>query len=336
MTLRSPIAAIAVLALATVVAEQAHAQDVILSPEVTGSIRSIRDLNLLEPAPTGGEIQSTWFQSLVLEYRRGFAEFQIPAFATSVQRARLVLTETRGTTSFPLPPDTHELSFYEGDLVVSVEDYDRPTTPIATFQTDNNEPAAVFSFDIAAVLRRFQGRNLGFRVKLACDPYCVGGNVGSGFGGSSFGGPSTIPPRIEVTFGEVLTVPFDVKPSSCPNVLNLGSRGVLPSAILGTDAVNVADIDAASIRLLGVAPLRIAVEDVGAPGSAEPCAGSGPDGVMDLILNFDTQQLVAAIASVLGHVPADGEVVTLSLSGQLKDGTPIIGEDTIIALGAPR
>ncbi len=330
MTLRFPIAAVAALVMTAGAAVHAHAQDVVLLPQVTGSIRYIWDTGLLEPAPGGGLIQSTWSQLTLLEFRRGFAEFQIPAFETSVQKATLVLTETRGTISDPVPPDTHELSSYAADLAVSVEDYDRPTTPIATFQTDNNEPKGVFTFDVTAVLAQFRGKGLGFRVKLTCDPQC-----GGGFGGSAFGELATIPPRIEVTFGEpaVLTVPLDIKPSSCPNLLNLGSRGVLPAAILGTDAVDAHDIDPASIRLVGVAPLGTDFEDVGAPGTGEPCTASGPDGLPDLTLKFDTESLVKAIVSGLGRDAMDREVLTLSLSGRLRDGTPIAGMDVVIALG---
>ena len=204
MTHRFPIAAIAALAMTAIAAVHAHAQDVVLLPQVTGSVRYLPQIGLLEPAPVGGLIESTFWQLNLLEFRRGFAELQIPAFETSVRKATLVLTETAGPISDPMPPDTHELSFYAADLVVSVEDYDRPTTPIATFQTDANGPAGVFTFDVTAVLAQFRGKGLGFRVKLTCDPQC-----GGGFGGSQFGELSTIPPRIEVTFGEpALTVPL--------------------------------------------------------------------------------------------------------------------------------
>jgi hypothetical protein len=334
MPTRFPAVAIAAFTIvAAAAAVPAHAQDAVLLPEVTGSIRNLPGFGILEPAPVGGEIQSTYFRTTLqnTEFRRGFAEFEVPSFGSSIQKAVLVLTETRATVTFPVPPDTHELSFYAADLVVSVDDFDRPTTPLATFQTDANEPTGVFTFDVTAVVTQFRGQNLGFRVKLALDPTLdIFGFAGSGFGER---GPASISPRIEVTFGPTaLTVPLDIKPSSCPNVLNLGSHGVLPAAILGTAAVNVVDIDAASIRLSGVAPLRTGLEDVGAPGTGEPCTASGPDGLLDLTLKFDTQELVAAIASALGRPPADHEVLTLSLSGQMKDGTPINGTDVVIAL----
>ena len=93
------------------------------------------------------------------------------------------------------------------------------------------------------------------------------------------------------------------------------------------------DIDPASIRLVGVAPLRTDFEDVGAPGTGEPCPASVPDGLPDLALKFDTEKLVKAIVSGLGREPVDREVLTLNLSGQLRDGTPITGMDVVIAMG---
>ena len=69
-------------------------------------------------------------------------------------------------------------------------------------------------------------------------------------------------------------VAVDIKPRSCPNPLKVGKNGVLPVAILGTAGFDVTDIDASSVRLAGVAPLRSSLEDVatplGAPSAARP------------------------------------------------------------------
>ncbi|MDA1349125.1 MAG: hypothetical protein O3A47_09720, partial [Chloroflexi bacterium] len=64
-----------------------------------------------------------------------------------------------------------------------------------------------------------------------------------------------------------LDVDIDVKPTSCPNPLNVGKRGVLPAAILGTDTVDVSQVDVATVQLEGVAPLRSNIEDVATPHS---------------------------------------------------------------------
>jgi hypothetical protein len=55
-------------------------------------------------------------------------------------------------------------------------------------------------------------------------------------------------------------VAVDVKPTSCPNPLNLTSNGLVPVAILGTADLDVTTIDPASIRLHGLAPVRSARE----------------------------------------------------------------------------
>ena len=68
-----------------------------------------------------------------------------------------------------------------------------------------------------------------------------------------------------------MPIPLDVKPSSCPNRLNMRSRGVLPMAILGTEMLDVSAIDPQSIRLVtaqggdGISPLRWSMEDVATP-----------------------------------------------------------------------
>lgn len=131
-----------------------------------------------------------------------------------------------------------------------------------------------------------------------------------------------------------LQVPVDVKPGSCPNPLSVGSRGVLPAAILGTATFDVTEVDPATVRLEGVAPLRWALEDVAAPfepftGKAEAmdCTTEGPDGFLDLTLKFEVTEVVTAMGEA-----QDGEVVVLTLHGALHDGTPIVGEDVVVII----
>lgn len=135
----------------------------------------------------------------------------------------------------------------------------------------------------------------------------------------------------------LIEVPFDIKPQACPNPLNVKSPGVLSVAILGTAEFDVTRVDPASIKLSGVPPLRLASEDVGTPfvpfvgkTNALDCTTTGPDGFLDLTLEFDN----AAIVSALGPV-TDGEVLVLQVTGNLKPdfgGTPIIGEDVVVIL----
>jgi len=131
-----------------------------------------------------------------------------------------------------------------------------------------------------------------------------------------------------------LAVKIDIKPGSCPNPLNVKNVGVLLVAVLGTADFDVTTIDAASLRLEGVAPIRSALEDVATPvpaGSPEcACTSAGPDGCPDLTLRFDVQAVVAALGEV-----QDGDVVPLMLTGTLREecgGWPIEGKDCVVIL----
>jgi hypothetical protein len=130
-------------------------------------------------------------------------------------------------------------------------------------------------------------------------------------------------------------VPFDIKPTSCPNPLNVKSGGVLPVAILGTPDFDVAQIDVGTVQLEGVNPIKSNYEDVATP--FEPFSGKedcnldcntyGSDGLMDLTLTFDKQDIVAALGEV-----EDGDCLVLFVTGDLLDGTPFIGEDVVLIL----
>ncbi len=130
-------------------------------------------------------------------------------------------------------------------------------------------------------------------------------------------------------------VAVDIKPRSCPNPLNLASKGILPVAILGSEGFDVSQIDAASVRLAGVAPIRSSYEDVATPvsdGNECDCTTEGPDGYTDLTLKFRTQEIVEELVNAQGEL-ADGEVLVLTLMGVLSDQTPIEGADCIVLVG---
>ena len=129
----------------------------------------------------------------------------------------------------------------------------------------------------------------------------------------------------------VIEAVVDIKPGSCPNPLNVKSKGILPVAILGTEDLDVTEIDVASIQLAGVDPNRSNYEDVFGPGFDANdcnCTESGPDGYLDLTLKFETQMIVEAIGEV-NH----GDELVLELTGVLSDETPIEGSDCIIIRG---
>jgi hypothetical protein len=138
-------------------------------------------------------------------------------------------------------------------------------------------------------------------------------------------------------------VGFDIKPGSCPNPLNVKSKGVLPAAIMGTENLDVTQVDPDTLRLRLkgteeplVPPLRWALADVGEPFAPfigkEDCFQdcldcSCPDGYLDLVFHFDTQEVVAALGEV-----NDEDCLVMEIIGNLKEesgGTPIVGEDVV-------
>jgi len=144
-----------------------------------------------------------------------------------------------------------------------------------------------------------------------------------------------------------LEVPIDIKPQSCPNPLNVKNQGVLPVAILGTAAFDVTQVNPASIKLEGeVVPLRWAFEDAATPfepfidESCSGCTTQGPDGYIDLTLKFDAQMILVQLGLVEqelfdlseGDIPSDGDCIMLKLTGNLFNGAPIWGEDTMLII----
>ncbi len=129
--------------------------------------------------------------------------------------------------------------------------------------------------------------------------------------------------------------PVDIKPTSCPNPLNVGAGGVLPVAIVGTAEFDVTQINPETVRLAGVVPpIRWAFEDVTTPHQRDTsvvdpydCTVAGPDGFMDLTLKFDK----SAVAAALGDVN-DRDVLVVPLTGELMDGAVFEGDDVVIIL----
>ena len=113
-------------------------------------------------------------------------------------------------------------------------------------------------------------------------------------------------------------VDVDIKPGSDPNSVNLNSRGVLPVAILGSDLLDVSEIDVNSVNIGGVG-----VAERGRSGqlhaSLEDVNG---DGNLDLVVHFRIQDLVDA-----GVLDADTEY--LVVDAELNDGTAIQGSDAV-------
>lgn len=133
---------------------------------------------------------------------------------------------------------------------------------------------------------------------------------------------------------------MDIKPTSCPNPFNVKmieepentksmKGGILPVALLGTEFLDVQTIDPSSLYLEGVAPVRYGYEDVTTPVTGEcECTTLGPDGYMDLTLKFTVREISAVLASA-----SPGDLVELTLTGTLLDGTPFEATDCVRIIG---
>lgn len=134
----------------------------------------------------------------------------------------------------------------------------------------------------------------------------------------------------------VISVYVDIKPASWPNPINTASQGVFAVAICGTENFDVTTIDPATIKLtmegleVSVSPIRWSYEDVATPYTGEPGGGHalGGDGYLDLVLHFDTQEVV----NTLGLRAYVGQTIPLVITGNLYEelgGTPIQGQDYV-------
>ncbi len=115
-------------------------------------------------------------------------------------------------------------------------------------------------------------------------------------------------------------VRIDVKPGSDENPINLGARGVVPVAVLGSESFDVSQVDVASVRFAGASPVtnprgvpRSSLEDVDA------------DGFLDLVLHFSVGNL--------DLVPGD---TVAQLAGATSDGQTFAASDRIVVVPARR
>ena len=119
---------------------------------------------------------------------------------------------------------------------------------------------------------------------------------------------------------------LDIHPGSNPNPINVKSKGVVPVAILTSATFDATQVDPETVLLLGVAPIRWVLEDVLVSPEYEDGPPGPPDGDIDLLLFFDTQELVAT-----GLLSAD--TVTLTLTATTFGGLTFTCTDTTKVLG---
>jgi len=123
---------------------------------------------------------------------------------------------------------------------------------------------------------------------------------------------------------------IDVKAKSCPNSVNVNSKGVLPVSIVGTSWFDVTDVDVSTVQLNGVSAFgNTVIEDSTMPYMAFPsgcydCNQGGDDGYDDLVLKFKMKDIVPTLSST-----TNGDCVEVTVTGNLNDGTPFSGTDVL-------
>ncbi len=139
-----------------------------------------------------------------------------------------------------------------------------------------------------------------------------------------------------------IIVEAEIRPPNCLGAkipidgksINEKSRGVTPVVIVGNPTYDVTEIDPATVLLQGVAPVRDAIE------YASHCNAENGDDELDLVLKFNTQELVDAmeISPAERKAVANGEWPSkpLQLTGNLFEdsgGTAINGEVSVTLVG---
>jgi hypothetical protein len=121
----------------------------------------------------------------------------------------------------------------------------------------------------------------------------------------------TIPAQeINVVTTAFKSVPIDIKPGSIIKTINLGSQGNVPVAILSTADFNATTVNPYSVKM-GAAHVRVTGKK---STIQESISDVNRDGLLDMIVHFDTQAL---------GLTSNG--VEVCVSGETTDGIRFIG-----------
>ncbi|WP_432474135.1 LamG domain-containing protein [Amphritea sp. HPY] len=113
-----------------------------------------------------------------------------------------------------------------------------------------------------------------------------------------------------------ISVAIDIHPDSFPNSINLCSNGTVPIGILGSDTFNVFDINTETLRFAETAVKVVGKKD---PHSLCSYEDINDDSIDDLVCHYLTSDIAAL----------DGDTTSATVNGELLDGTPIEGTDSV-------
>ena len=108
-----------------------------------------------------------------------------------------------------------------------------------------------------------------------------------------------------------------------PETLNLKSQGKWVTAYVElSEGFDVADVNVSTMKVNGTVP---------AESSPAALGDYDSDGVPDLMVKFER---AAVVQQIIDNAPIQGRlmIVTLTISGELRDGTLFEGSDTIRAI----
>jgi len=132
---------------------------------------------------------------------------------------------------------------------------------------------------------------------------------------------------------------LDIKPTSCPNPIQVGSNGgnaVVMMGLLGTASQDVTTIDPASVAIWRencvagpIYPIDFGYEDVATPWNRDlrcGCTTQGADGFMDLRLKFSRLQLVQGLGLATLQ---QGTYHRLVVTARTYDGCELVASDCV-------
>jgi hypothetical protein len=148
--------------------------------------------------------------------------------------------------------------------------------------------------------------------------------------------------EINTAAKETRRVAFDIKPDSCRNPFNIKSKGVFPAAILGSDDFDVRTVVPEDVRVAGVRPVQYTYEDIAQPlessvamSAQADCSQATPDGHLDLVLKFRSEDIQQALIETQGLTLNTGDVVPVKMTAPVQSQSDsmvqseIEGEDVI-------